>query len=123
MAAGSSFLLFVGATASRFRLRIDEDGLLLTRLSGETRLPWPEMIGWKPWRRGLPEVVRKVVPFLPPGSAGAILLARDSTGIEVHLQDGRRYRLPREGFEHGHKQLLHAFVAQGVPRMSKGIKE
>lgn len=123
MAAGSSFLLFVGATANCFRLRIDEDGLLLTRLTGETRLLWPEMIGWKPWRRGLPGVVRKVVPFLPPGTAGAILLARDSTGIEVHLQDGRTYRLPREGFEHGHKQLLHALVAHGVPRMSKGIKE
>lgn len=117
MAAGSSTLLFVGAMASCFRLRIDADGMLLTRLFGETRLLWPQILGWKRWRRGLPGAMRKFVPFLPPGPAGAILLARDSTGVELHLKDGRKYRLPREGFEHGEKQLLQALAAQAVLRL------
>lgn len=117
MAAGSSFLLVVGAAASCFRMRIDEGELVLTRLSGEVRVLWPEMLGWKRWRRGLPGAVRKVVPFLPPGPAGAILLARDSTGVEVHLKDGRVFRVPGDGFEHGEAQLLQALSKHDVPRM------
>jgi len=118
MAAGASVLLVVGAAASCFRMRIDEGGLVLSRLRGEIRLLWSEMLGWKRWRRGLPKVLRKVVPFLPPGPAGAILLARDSTGVEVHLKDGRLFRVPRDAFAHGEVQLLQALSAHDVPRMT-----
>jgi hypothetical protein len=38
MAAGSAVLLFVGASASCFRLRLDSDRVTLTRLRGESEL-------------------------------------------------------------------------------------
>lgn len=101
MAAGSAVLLFVGASASCVRLRLGSDRVTLIRLRGESELRWPDIIGWKRWRRGLAGVLRKLVPFLPPGPEGSVLLARDSTGLELYQSDGRIFRLPHEGFEHG----------------------
>ncbi|MFN3845574.1 MAG: hypothetical protein ACK4RZ_07095 [Paracoccaceae bacterium] len=66
----------------------------------------------------MPGVLRKLALFLPPGPAGAVLLARDSTGLELHLLDGRIFRLPHEGFEHGEEQVLQPLKAHGVRQLS-----
>ncbi len=118
MAAGSAVLLLVGASASCFRLRLGSDGVMLMRLRGERELRWPDIIGWTRWRRGLPGILRRLTLFLPTGPAGAVLLARDSTGLALHLSDGRVFRLPHEGFEHGEAQLLQALKAHGVRTLS-----
>ena len=123
MAAGSAVLLIVGASASCFRLRLGSDGLTLIRLRGESEFRWPDIIGWKRWRWGLPVALRKLALFLPPGPAGSILLARDSTGLELHLSDGRIFRLPHEGFEHGEAQVLQALKAHGVRPLPRRATE
>jgi hypothetical protein len=89
-----------------------------TRGDSVAVLHWPEMIGWQRWRRGFPGVLRTLVPFLPPGPAGSILLTRDSTGMEAHPADGRIFCLPRDGFEHGKPRLLKALTEHGVRHLS-----
>lgn len=122
MALGSSTLLLIGASGSCLRLRIEADGLVLARLRGQMRVQWSEIAAWARWRRGLPKVLRLLAPFLSPGAAGAVLLARDSNGVELRLKDGRLYRLPREGFEHGEAQLVQALAAHGVPQKTGRAK-
>ncbi len=117
MAALSTSLLIVGASGSCFRLRLEGRGLTLIRLQGTTILNWSDLIGWRRGRRGLPSVLRKLVPILPPTPAGAILIARDSTGIELLVSDGRRVRIPHDGFEQGEAQLLKAMASSGVRQL------
>lgn len=97
--------------------------MTLIRLQGESELRWTDIIGWKRWRRGLPVVLRKLAVLLPPGPAGSIMLARDSTGLELHLSDGRIFRLPHEGFEHGERHVLQALKAHGVRPLPRRATE
>ncbi|MDP4034273.1 MAG: hypothetical protein Q8P60_15770 [Pseudorhodobacter sp.] len=120
MAAGSAGLLITEAAGSCFRLRIGVGCLTLMRMTGGKVVPWQCIKGWRRWRRVLPQVLRMAVPFLPPGPAGLILLARDSTGVELRLMDGRSVRVPREHFVKGEAQLLKAVGRHGVPHLSGG---
>lgn len=110
-------LLGIGAANDCFAVSVEADGLTVTRMRGETRHRWTGIAGWRRWRRGLPRFLRLFVPFLSPGAAGAVLLARDSTGIELQFGDGGRLRLPREGFERGEAGVLRALAEHGVPRL------
>lgn len=110
MAMGGIALLGIAAANACFRLEIGDAGLRLGRLGGDREIPWQAITGVRRWRRGLPRGLRALVPFLPPRPAGAVLLARDSTGLELDLAGGGRLRLPREGFEQGEAMLLRALA-------------
>lgn len=110
-------LLFVAASNACFGLGIGPAGLAISGLRETERIGWDEVIGWRPWRRDRLRVFRTVVPFLPPGAAGAVLLARASTGVEIVLTNGRSRRLPREGFESGLARLQRALTERGLPRL------
>lgn len=92
-------LLWVAAANACFWLVTGPKGLTIGRIRGGERIGWSDIAGWRPWRRGLPSGLRRIAPLLPPTAAGAVLLARDATGIELRLRNGGRRRLPREGFE------------------------
>lgn len=108
MALASVSLLVVGLRNTCLGLEIAQDCLVLTRFSGRSEILFDEIRKTHRWRSGLPRILRALLPFLPPGPAGAILLARDSSGIELELTDGQRLKLPHDGFERGEAALLRA---------------
>lgn len=110
-------LLFVAASNACFGLWVGPAGLSISSLRRTERIGWDEIIGWRPWRRDRLRVFRAVAPFLPPGAAGAVLLARASTGVEIVLRTGRSRRLPREGFENGLARVQRALTERGLPRL------
>lgn len=110
-------ILWAGAASACFAVSVGDDGLTVAGM-GRTRSPaWDEIAGWRRWRRGLPRFLRFLAPFLSPTAAGAVLLARDSTGVELCLADGSRLRLPHEGFERGEARVIEALREHGVPRL------
>lgn len=113
-------ILWVGAASACLAVSVGNAGLTVAGM-GRTRSPaWEEIAGWRHWRRGLPRFLRFLAPFLSPTAAGAVLLARDSTGVELCLADGSRLRLPHEGFERGEARVLDALRDHGVPRLKGG---
>lgn len=110
-------LLFLAASNACFGLGVGPAGLSLSGLRRTERIGWDEIIGWRPWRRDQLRVLRAVAPFLPPSAAGAVLLARASTGVEIVLKSGRSLRLPREGFESGLAHVQRALTERGLPRL------
>ena len=110
-------LLFVAASNACLGLGIGPAGLTISGLLGSERIGWDDIIGWRPWRRDRLKVFRAMAAFLPPGAAGAVLLARASTGVEIVLRSGRSRRLPREGFESGLARVQRALAERGPPRL------
>ncbi|WP_132546745.1 hypothetical protein [Rhodovulum euryhalinum] len=110
MALGFGSLLVVGWRNACFGLRILPDGLEVHDIRGIRTVPRAEILVQRPWRRGLPGWMRVIAPLLPPTAAGAILLARDSTGVTLDLVGGGRLNVPAEGFEPGIKALRAALA-------------
>lgn len=107
-------ILWNAAASSCLSVVVGAESLDLRRIGSHVTLPWGAMAGWRRWRRGLPRFLRGLAPFLSPAAAGAVLLARDSTGIEIELRDGRRIRLPREGFETAEAHILRALAERDI---------
>lgn len=118
MAAGSASLLVVGVKYASFRLVIEDDGLRLTTARTRRFIPYDAITSVAPWKRGLPKFVRGLVPLLlamgRPGPAGAIMLARDTTGIELKLTDGKPVRITADAFEKNTKRLLKVLRERGI---------
>ena len=118
MAAVTASLLVVGIKYASFRLVIEADGLRLTTARARRFIPYDGIVSVAPWKRGLPRFVRGLVPLLlmmgNPGSAGAIILARDTTGFELKLTDGKPVRITADGFEKNTKRLLKVLRGRGV---------
>ena len=110
-------LLWIAVSNACFWLSVGPGGLTIGGLRGTDRIGWDDISGWRPWRRDWLRRFRFMVPFLPPGAAGPVLLARASTGIEIVLRDGRCRRLPHEGFETGLARLGRAMADRGVPQL------
>lgn len=110
-------LLWIAAANACFWLVVGPEGLTIGRMWRRDRIGWDEISGWQPWQRGLPRVLLQIAPFLSPTAAGAVLLARDSTGIDLLLRNGSRRRLPREGFEPELAQVARAIAERGLPRL------
>ena len=49
-----------------------------------------------------------------PGSAGAVILARDTTGFELKLKEGKPVRITADGFEKNTKHVLKVLRDRGV---------
>ncbi len=123
MAGLFTALPMLAAVSSAFGLRLEEQGPQIDTWRRCTRLGWGDIASAKPHRRGLPVWLRRLAPVLAAGNptaSGAILLARDSTGTELTTQDGRRFVIPREGFEQGHAALLRVLAAQGLSPARNG---
>ncbi|GAA0310059.1 hypothetical protein [Rhodovulum strictum] len=113
MAAGGAALMAIGWRNGCYGLRILPDGFEFHGPRGIRIVPRAAVLAQRPWRRGLPGWMRALAPILPPTAAGAILLARDSTGLTLELDGGARLNVPAEGFEPGLRALQRA-LRQGV---------
>lgn len=78
----------------------------------------------KPWQRGLPHWLRYLVPFLVASGhysqAGALLLARDSSGVELELKSGQPVVIKADGFEAPTRALMAQLKLAGTP-MARGL--
>lgn len=112
----------IAARRDAFALRVAPDALELRALARRRRLPFDAIARITPWRRDLPGWLRRLAPLGlalgQPGATGAVMLARPSTGLALHLTDGRRVVIPCDGFAAGRRAILRAARDHGVPAPS-----
>ena len=108
----SAVILWFSAHYAAFWLVIEDGGLRVNRLNGERFVGFSEIAEVKPFRRGLPGWLRWLAPILiaigKPGAAGAILLARDATGVSLVLSDGSAIVVEKDAFESRLRRVLSA---------------
>jgi len=126
MAIGGIMLVVVAAgNASRW-VRIEDNALEVATAWRRQRIRYADIARIEPWRRGLPRVLRVLVPLLAAGghltAAGGLMLTRDSTGVCLKLTDGRSIVIQREAFEKPLRRLLHVLKKKGVPMAAEGEK-
>lgn len=118
MALLSALILAVGGQHASFRLVVEDDGIRLTTARSRRSIPYDSIASVSPWRRGLPKFIKGLVPVLlmmgKPGPAGAVMLARDSTGVELKLTDGTSIRISADAFEKNTSRLLKVLKEKGI---------
>lgn len=118
LALGSLAIVAVAAHRASAWIRIEDEGLRLTSARQIQHIPYGAIVSIELYRGGLPAWVRALVPWLAATgrytAAGAIALARDSTGVRLRLANGRSAVISRDGFERPYRQVLAALVAHGV---------
>ncbi len=111
-------ILWFSAGYATFWLVIEDGGLRINRRDGERFIPFSEIAEVKPFRRGLPRWMRWLTPVAialgKPGAAGAILLARDTTGVSLALAGGSAIPIASEAFEGNLRRVLGALRKHGV---------
>ncbi|WP_101069253.1 hypothetical protein [Roseovarius salinarum] len=119
MAAVFLVLPVIGWSYACFQVRIGETGLHVEDGWGQDEIPFAEIERIVPWRRGPARWLRWAAPVAlfagQPGSAGAMMLARDSTGFAILRRDGRRLPVPASAFDRGARAILTACARHGVP--------
>ena len=111
-------ILWFSAQYASFWLVIEDEGLRIGRLGAVRIVPFSSIAEVKPMRRGLPKWVRWLTPALVVagkfGAAGAVLLARDTTGIALVLDDGTEISIPQEAFEKHARRVISVLRKKGV---------
>lgn len=118
MAIGGIVLVAIAAgNASRW-IRIGDDALEVATAWRREHIRYADIVRIAPWRRGLPRALRRLTPLLAAGgrltAAGALVLARDSTGISLTLADGRSVVIENEAFEAPHRRLVQVLKRKGT---------
>lgn len=77
-----------------------------------------------PWHRKVPSWVRRLVPFLVLSGnfvqAGAVMLARDSSGFSLELKRGKSFVVPTDGFEENARVIVAALMKHEV-KIGRGL--
>ena len=111
-------ILWFSARYASFWLVIDTEGFRISRLGSTRFVPFSAIVQVRPMRRGLPRWFRWLTPVLIAtgkfGAAGAMLLARDTTGITLVLDDGAEISIPQEAFEKPMRRVLSALRRKRV---------
>lgn len=119
MALSGLFILVVATRYATYWLAIEDEGLRIHSFTGERLVRFADVGAVEPYRRGLPQWVRQLVPVLMAfgkyTQAGAVLLARDATGIRLRLHGGASEIIQRESFEKPYRKVLAALRAHAVP--------
>lgn len=117
------FAIVILAVATRYAVWwvvIEPDGLRIADIRDERHIRYEAIARVEPYRRGLPKAVRWLTPLLiltgRYTEAGAVVLARDTTGIRLVGKDGARLAiLVAEGFEQPLRRISRALEKHGVP--------
>lgn len=114
----SATILWFSARYAAFWLVIEPEGLRIGQNSGERFILFSEIISIDPFRRGLPGWLRWLAPLMviagKTSAAGALLLARDTTGISLILRDGSSVDIAQEAFEKPLRRVLNALKKNHV---------
>ena len=97
---------------------IQPDHFVIATARRELTIPYDQVKYLGTYRRGLPKWLKKFVPFLIMSgkfsAAGALLTARDETGMELKFADGSSQRIPASAFAGSFDLLLNAFAEHHV---------
>lgn len=116
------FAFMVLAVATRFAsywVVIERDGLRIADVKGERQIAFAAIEQVEPYRQGLPKVLRWLTPLLVLTGrftqAGAILLARDTTGIRLVVKGpAQSVVIVEEGFQAPFKRIVGVLKTHGV---------
>ena len=118
---GAAFLVLpvIGWRHACFALQIDDFGLQVEDGWGHQEIAFASIHSVTPWRGNSARRLRWLAP-LPvlagqPGPAGAVLMARDSSGFSIIRRDGPPLIVPVSGFTDGARAILMACARHGVP--------
>lgn len=120
MSLGGIAILVIAGVHAAYWVRIEPDGLHIANYRSEQRLAFADVRHDEPHRRGLPRAVRWLTPLLVATGrytqAGAILLARDTTGMRLVTDDpAQSVIITQEGFETPFRKIVGALRKAGVP--------
>jgi hypothetical protein len=124
MALISSYMLVVAARYASYWIKIEAKGLMIHSIRAVKLIAFEQMTEVTPYRKGLPKWMGFLTPLLILSgkytAAGAVVLARDTTGMTINLQAGSPVNIPMDSFEKASKKILkelhkHAVsIAPGV---------
>lgn len=111
-------ILWFSAQYASFWLVIEDGDLRIGRLGAVRFVPFSSIVEVRPMRRGLPRWFRWLTPMLIAsgkfGAAGALLLARDTTGVTLVLDDDSEISIPQDAFEKHMRRVISALRKNGV---------
>ena len=115
----SIFILVIAANYASYWIVIEAKGLTIFSAKEEKFLPFEQMEEVIPHRKGLPKWIRFLTPLMvltgKYTAAGAVLLARDTTGMSIKLKNGTAINIPSDAFEKPFKKILKALRAHNIP--------
>lgn len=113
------FILVIAAKYASYWVVIEANGLRIGSVKEEKFVPFEQMEEVIPYRKGLPKWLKYLTPLMvltgKYTAAGAVLLARDTTGMTIKLQDGTLVNIPSEAFEKPFKKILKVLRAHNIP--------
>lgn len=120
VAAISALILVHSANKAAYHLLIDATGMTVVSAWSTRRVEFSDVIGVEPYRRGLPRWMVGLQPLLVSlgafTAAGSLRLARDTTGIRVHVAGQRPILIEREGFERPFADIRKVLANQASPK-------
>lgn len=118
MAIACSAFWIIGAIYSSYWILIIKDGLVISSAFSERTIPFSAIEKAKRYRRDLPSWLYLLAPFMVAkgqySGAGALLLARDRTGMELVLTDGRTVGIASSGYDDEILEILQVLDSHGV---------
>ena len=107
----SSFWI-IGALHASYWIRIEPHGLKISSAFSLRSVSFDTIKAVRRYRRGLPKWLYLLTPFMMAkgqyGGAGALLLARDRTGMELVLKDGKTLSIADSGYDEEIVEILQA---------------
>ena len=114
----TALILVVAARYGSFWLTLETEGLHLHSLRQDRFIPYNQITRVAPFRRGLPHWLKWLTPlFILSGrytAAGAVLLARETTGFSLCLADGSIISIDESAFESSARKILKTLKKKGV---------
>ncbi|TKZ20600.1 hypothetical protein FAP39_09925 [Shimia litoralis] len=85
---------------------------------------WDDILGVSPWKRDLPRWMRRLTPILISmghyTQAGAIVLARESSGISLERKGQKPFVISTDGFETNTQTLMAHMIARDI-KIGRGL--
>ncbi len=121
----SSFWI-IGALHASYWILIKPDKLVISSAFSRRDVPFDTIKAVRRYRRGLPKWLYLLAPFMISkgqyGGAGALLLARDRTGMELVLKDGRKLSIADSGYDEEIVEILRSLDRNGVKLAARYAK-
>lgn len=119
MAALFLSLPIIGWRRGCFAILIAPEGISMDTGWRQIALEFDDIASIGPWRRDLVRFVRPLAPLLIAagkfGTAGALMVSRESHGVALTLASGKKFAIPGDGFETGIRRLLETARQHGIP--------
>jgi hypothetical protein len=114
----TALILVVAARYGSFWLTLETEGLHLHSLRQDRFIAYSKITRVTSFRRGLPRWLKCLTPLLILSgrytAAGAVLLARDTTGFSLCLADGSIISIDESAFASSARKILKTLKKNGV---------